>query len=93
MLFDGSNQALKQVLTVTTCVNEIMLPFYQTEPNHLPNMLSEFYKQVFLITGMNSIIPLSFMFKMLKGKYYGIIPVYVLILSLYTIHFGWKNVY
>ena len=23
-----------------------MLPFFQTKPKHLPNMLSEFYKQV-----------------------------------------------
>ena len=24
-----------------------MLPFFQSESNHLPNMLNEFYKQVF----------------------------------------------
>ena len=46
-LFDDSDKVWKQVLKVTTVVNEIMLPIFQTKPNHLPNMLSEFYKQIF----------------------------------------------
>ena len=46
-IFDRSKQAWKQVLKVSSCVNDKMLPFYQTKPNHLPNILSNVFKEVF----------------------------------------------